>query len=77
LIETARELKRDTALILLDRKDVERAIGRAEPVNLGLIQKAETAGDAEFSVPGEISVDGVTFRLTVDDIDLLEEAEPG
>jgi len=33
-------------------------------------------GDAEPSVPGEISIDGMTFRPAIDDLHLPEAAEP-
>jgi len=64
LLETARGLRRETALILLDRTEAEKAIMRAEPAVTKNGAGNENSPDSE-----EISVDGLTCRTVVDDLD--------
>jgi hypothetical protein len=62
LIDTARGLKRETALVLVDRAAAEKAILRGDDA----VDDGETSLD--FGDHEEITVDGVTFRTDVEDI---------
>jgi len=64
LIETARALKRETALILLDRDEVLHAMHRSG----GDAEKSETID--EDQTPDAITIDGVTFQSNADDIEI-------
>jgi hypothetical protein len=65
ILETAKILKRATALVLLDRATTERAIMRS-PAPDDSNPIADGAGE-------QITVDGVTFRTQTDDIGFVDQ----
>lgn len=69
LIETASDLGRETALVLIDRAAAEGAIMRVDT------DKEDVEKPAEFAYFEEITVDGVTFRTSVSDITFVDGAD--
>ena len=66
LIDTASDLGRATALVLIDRAAAEGAIMRADT------DKGDIEKPAEFGSLEELTVDGVTFRTLVNDISFVD-----
>lgn len=69
IIETARGLKREVALILFDLMATERAISGGD-----IPKQATDHHEAITGEFNEITVDGVTFRTIGDDIPVIDDA---
>lgn len=67
LLDMAGELGRETALVLIDRIAAEGAIMRVDA------DKADTETAVELPSFDEITVDGVTFRTSVEDIGFADD----
>ncbi len=69
VLDIADELGRETALVLIDRSTAEGAIMRLDA------EEGDLPSGVEFPTLDQITVDGVTFRTSVEDIGFTDEAE--
>jgi len=71
LLDMAGELGRETALVLVDRSAAEGAIMRQDANGID----TESAPETGVDLPSldEITVDGVTFRTSVEDIGFVDD----
>jgi len=79
IFETARILKRNMALVLLDREETEKAIARGDPGELSDREVPDRRGWASAEPSSqkadwpELTIDGLTFRTMIDDIEFPSE----